>query len=257
MGIEAELKQILTRTLELLKQDIYLFDPFFEAKWLPESPFWRYSKGTGESAEKTKQEARERFGRLSLCQTIQRTVRRVFKPNEVVYYDWESLEKQFLEEWEVPALDLHKNFQALTFLLAGYIPGHYPGGWMLPEHRPYINQPYKDFLPFLVINNSEWDGRPLVNAIGAGSELDYERGYGSVRYLLPNEIEQILDGLLRLTESGFQERYKQESEKMEPCPWIEWSDDEMLEGLTDYYNEMVNYYQDAATNNRAMLLYLY
>jgi hypothetical protein len=37
---------------------------------------------------------------------------------------------------------------------------------------------------------------------------------------------------------------------------MDWSDEEMFEWLTDYYNDMVNYYQDAATNGRAMLLYL-
>jgi hypothetical protein len=256
MGIEAELKQISLDMLELLKQNICLFNPFFGARWLPESPFWSNSQWSGESAETTKQQARERFGRLSLSQTIQRSVKRVFKPNEVVDYDWEALEKQFLQEWEVPELDLHKYFQQLTFLLAGYIPAYYSSGWLLPELEVYSNQLDKNFLPFLVVDNSGWDNRPLVNAIGAGAELGYETGYGAVRYLLPNEVEQILDGLLQLTEEGFQERYRQESQKTTPCPWIDWSEEEMLEWLTDYYNEMVSYYQDAARNQKAMLLYL-
>lgn len=256
MGIEAELKQISIHTLELLKQDVCLFEHFFEAKWLPESPFWRNSQWSGEFAETTKQQVRKRFGRLSLSQTIQRSIKRVFKPHEVVDYDWGDLEKQFLQEWEVPVLDLHKYFQELTFLLAGYIPGYYSSGWLLPELEVYSNQPDKDFLPFLVVKNSEWDNHPLVNAIGAGANLDYKTGYGPIRYLLPNEVEQILDGLLQLTEEGFQERYRQESQKATPCPWIDWSEEEMLEWLTDYYNEMVSYYQNAATNQRAMLLYL-
>lgn len=256
MGIEAELKQISLDTLGLLKRDIYLCDLFFEAKWLPASPFWSNSQWSGKSAETTKQQARERFGHLSLSQIIQRSVKRVFKPHEVVDYDWEALEKLFLQEWEVPELDLHKNFHQLTFLLAGYVPGFYSSGWLPLEFEVYSNQIDKDFLPFLVVENSEWDNRPLVNAIGAGAELGYKTGYGPVRYLLPTEVEQILHGLLQLTEEGFRERYRQESQKTPPCPWIDWSDEEELEYLTYYYNEMVSYYQDAVANQRAMLLYL-
>ncbi|MCD8489772.1 MAG: YfbM family protein [Desertifilum sp.] len=256
MGIEAELKQISIHTLERLRQDICLFDHFFEAKWLPKSPAWSNSQASGEFYEKIKQRTRKRFDRLSLSQTIQRSVKRVFKLREVVDYDWKALEQQFLQEWEVPELDLHKHFQQLTFLLAGYIPAYYASGWLLPELEVYSNQLNKDFLSFLVVENSEWDNRPLVNAIGAGAELKYKTGYGPVRYLLPNEIEQILNGLLQITEDGFQERYRQESKKAVPCPWIDWSDEEMLEYLTDYYTEIVDYYQDAVVNQRAMLLYL-
>jgi hypothetical protein len=257
MGIEAELKQISTHTLKLLKKETYLLGSFFDAKWLPKSPFWCNTPWSRESAETMKQQARERFGRLSWRQTVQRGIRRIFKPHEVVNYDWAALEKQFLQEWEVSELDLHKYFQQLTFLLAGYVPTHYSSGWLLPEFAAaYTNQLNQDFLPFLVIENSEWDSYPLVNAIGAGAELGYETSYGPVRYLLTNEVEQILDGLRQLTAAGFQERYQQESQKISPLPWIDWSEEEMLAWLTDYYNQMVNYYQDAATNQRAMLLYL-
>lgn len=218
MGITAKLKQISTQTLELLKQDKYLVGFFFNAEFLPESPHWKRSSWSEESAEKTKQRVRKRFGRLPLSQTIKRSVKRVFKPNEVFDYDWKALEKQFFEEWEVPELDLDKSFQELIFLLAGYISAYYSGGWLLPELKAYSIQPGKDFLPFLVINNSELDGRPLVNAISAGAELSYKRDYGPVRYLLPSEVEQVLDGLRRLTEEGFQERYRQESRKKSLVP---------------------------------------
>jgi Domain of unknown function (DUF1877) len=256
MGISAELKQISTPTLELLKQDAYLVGSFFDARWLAESPFWRNSKWRDESVKQTQQQARERFGKLSLSQTIQRNLKRIFKQNKVVDYDWKALETQFLQEWKVPELDLHKYYYELTFLLAGYIPSYYSTGSILPELKAYNNRSNKNFLPFLVIENSEWDSRPLVNAIGAGVELGYETGYGSVRYIIPNEIEQVLDGLLRLTEEGFKERYRQASQKSSLAYWMDWSDEEMFEWLTDYYNDMVNYYQDAATNGRAMLLYL-
>jgi hypothetical protein len=73
---------------------------------------------------------------------------------------------------------------------------------------------------------------------------------------LPSEVKEVLNGLRKLSKSGFQKRYKRESAKEESCPWIDWSEDEMLEWMTDYYNEIVAYYQDAVTQQRAMLLYL-
>jgi hypothetical protein len=115
----------------------------------------------------------------------------------------------------------------------------------------------KDFLPFLVIQNSQWDGKPLVNAFGAGKEIGYETGYGPVRYLsASNEVGQILDGLLELSEEGFENRFIQESQKPNPVPWIDFSEEEMLDWMLDYYNEIVNYYETAVREQKALLLYL-
>lgn len=110
----------------------------------------------------------------------------------------------------------------------------------------------------LVIKNSAWDGLPLVNAFGAGTEIGYETGYGPVRYLISSEVEQILDGLLELSPEGYQNRFIRESQKAEPLPWIDWSEDraEILDWMTDYYNEIVDYYRCAVSQNQALLLYL-
>lgn len=80
--------------------------------------------------------------------------------------------------------------------------------------------------------------------------------YGGVRYLTNNEVGKILDGLLFLTEDGFKERYHRESQKVEPCPYIDWSEEEMLDWLTDYYREIVEYYYDPYHDRKALLLYL-
>jgi hypothetical protein len=215
MSIHAELKQVSTSTLELLKHDLCLIDIFFTASWSPQSAFAQ----NGDE------------------------------------YDWELLETQFLDEWEIRELDLNKSFRQLNLLLAGYVPGNSSARWTVLELETLSSQIRSDFLPFLVIENSQWDGLPLVNAIGAGTELDYDIGYGALRYLMPNEVEQVLDGLQRVSDSGFQERFRHMPQQVLPFPWDDWSE-EVLEGLTNYYSEMVNYYEDASTNQRAMLLYL-
>jgi Domain of unknown function (DUF1877) len=246
MSITCRLKQISIPTLELILQDPLLLSSFFDSQWLPESPFWHQSQWKGESAEKTKQEARVRF-------TKSLQDRNRGKTN----YNLQALESQLLSEWETPELDLHKYFPELTYLLAGYIPGgSVSSQWTIPELRLAAHQSKGDFLRFSVVENSAWDTHPIVNALGAGTEINFEIGYGKPRYLLTDEVGEILDGLLFLSEEGFQERYQRESEKAEPAPCIDWDEEEMLDWLTDYFNEIQDYYEDTYSQKKAMLIYL-
>ncbi|MBD2492247.1 DUF1877 family protein [Aulosira sp. FACHB-615] len=248
MGITGEIKKISSSTLDLFIKDPYLVDAFFDAKYLPESPYWqREPYWTGEYAEVAKQNARAIFGNTPAGRSKQ------WKNT----YDWQALEELFLSEWENPELDLDKSWEEITFLLAGYIATYYntPQG-KIPEL--IVEKGYeKDFLPFLVIKNSQWDGKPLVNAFGAGKDLYFDRDYGPVRYLQAgDEVGQILDGLLELSQEGFKNRFIKESQKPNPVPWIDWSDEEMIDYMTDYYNEIVDYYETAVKEQKALLLYL-
>lgn len=258
MGICAELKQISLSTLEILRQDPLLVKLFRTAKYLPESAFWRQTTWTDKSAERTKERSQKEF-------------RRFRSSNK---YEQHTLKQQFLAEWEISELDLDKSWSELTCFLAGYRPG-YISLWAVPElnrfRRPTsIRQSIigklfslppsyqeKDFLNFLVVEESEWDGLPLINAVGAGTEINYPKDYGPMRYLLPHEIEQIMNGLIKLSEKGLEERFWREAEKEDLRSWMDWSDKEfLLESMIEFYNETLNYYRDAATNQRAMLLYL-
>jgi hypothetical protein len=255
MGITGQLKQISSLTLDLFIKDPFLVDAFLDAKWLPESPHWQRRSNTT-IFEQMKQDARKRFGKLRETQGLSRFIFRNRQRCKYTY-DWQALEEQFLAEWAKPELYLGKSWRELTFLLAGYIAAYYnmPQG-KIPEL--IVEKGYKkDFLPFLVIQNSQWDGKPLVNAFGAGKEIGYETGYGPVRYLsASNEVGQILDGLLELSEEGFENRFIQESQKPNPVPWIDFSEEEMLDWMLDYYNEIVNYYETAVREQKALLLYL-
>lgn len=252
MGICGELKQISVSTVEILRQDPSLVELFRAAQYLPESALWKQTTWTDYSAEQTKERSQKEF--------------RSFKQH--------TLKQQFLAEWEIPELDLDKSWSELTCFLAGYRPG-YISLWAVPElnrfrrltstRQSMIGKLFslppsyeeKDFLDFLVVEESEWDGLPLVNAVGAGTEMDYETGYGPMRYLLPHEVEQIMNGLIKLSEKGLEERFWREAEKEDLRAWMDWSDKEdLLELMIELYNETLNYYRDAVTHQRAMLLYL-
>lgn len=113
MSINGCLKQISTKTLALLKRNPFLTCALFDAKWLPESPVWNKPFfRSGEGAERAKQEARLRFGRLPEGYS-----------QGLGNCDWEDLERQFLAEWEIPELDLAGYWQPLTYLLSGYFSG--------------------------------------------------------------------------------------------------------------------------------------
>ncbi|AFY43351.1 DUF1877 family protein [Nostoc sp. PCC 7107] len=248
MGITGKIKQISSSTLDLFIKDPYLVDAFFYANLVPESAFWeRVSYWTGESTGKTKQNPILKFWNKFTARNKQLKYT----------YNWQKIRGKFLAEWEKPELYLDKSWQELTFLLGGYIAAYYstPQG-KIPEL--IVEKGYKkDFLPFLVIKNSQWDGKPLVNAFGAGKDIGYETGYGPVRYLQAgDEVGQILDGLLELSQEGFENRFMLESQKPNPVPWIDFSEEEMLDWMVDYYNEIVDYYEDTVRQQKALLLYL-
>jgi hypothetical protein len=111
----------------------------------------------------------------------------------------------------------------------------------------------KDFIPFTVIAKSQWDGLPLVNAFGAGIEIGDEMGYGKARYISAEQVKEISDGLFTLGQEGFEARLHQASEN-ENLPFD--LDEDIQEFLVEYFGEMLDYYQNAASQDRAMLLYL-
>jgi Domain of unknown function (DUF1877) len=262
MGITSELKQISVETLDLLKKDPSLIDVFRAGSHLPEYAIWRQKiNWNAESVEKAKEKFEKECERFRWADRAEK----------------ENLKNQFLMEWEIPELDLDKSWMELTFFLAGYIPG-YVSTSAIPEldrfkiSNPKISMPQgllgklfspkqsdrnKVFLDFIVIELSEWDALPLVNAVGAGMEIGYDTSYNPMTYLMPHEIEMVINGLIKLSEKGLEERFWRELKKEIPCPVIDWSDPEgLLESMIELYNDTLNYYQDAALNQSAMLLYL-
>jgi Domain of unknown function (DUF1877) len=188
-------------------------------------------------------------------------------PAEVeIFYDAEWLSKDklanqygnsthldlFLSEWEVSDLDLHKYYPELTYILAGHIPDYEQRHFALPELQVRSDLMGKDnFMDFLIIENSEWDGLPLVNALFAGVGIGEER---ATWYQMPEQVGDILDALLWISDDGFRERCEREREIDRVGEWIDWEDEEMIDYLVDYYNQIFDYYQHASQSNNAMLI---
>jgi Domain of unknown function (DUF1877) len=164
---------------------------------------------------------------------------------------------RFIDEWETPDLDLHKYYPEMTYLLGGYLEDYSERHLALPELQSRQDLMQKDrYMNFLIIEESEWDGLPLVNAINVGIGIGQEED--CCWYQTPEEVGQILDGLIWISESGFRSRCHKVADLDGFDDWFDWEDTEDMEDmeycLTDYYREMVKYYQYAVRNGNAMLI---
>ncbi|MBO1346873.1 MAG: DUF1877 family protein [Hormoscilla sp. GUM202] len=133
-------------------------------------------------------------------------------PSQVEYFfnsRWNRSVSPFASEWDVSPLDLHKYWDHMTVLLAGY---ETRSGWSFKDKRllnELIFAEYRKSWPeFLVIDNSQWDGLPLVNAIFSGRDVGPDLSYGPARYLLPEEVEIIASALDDISVESFSERYE-------------------------------------------------
>jgi hypothetical protein len=152
---------------------------------------------------------------------------------------------------------LHKYHPELTYILAGHIPDYSQKHLALPELQTRSELMQQDnFMNFLIIENSEWDGLPLVNALFAGATISTNKYGTDTWYQTPEQVGDILDGLLWISDDGFRERCERESEIDRVGSWIDWEEEEMTDWLTDYYQQILDYYQCASQDNNAMLLYL-
>ena len=158
----------------------------------------------------------------------------------------------FLSAWETSDLDLHKYYPHLTYVLAGHTTDYEQRHLALPELQARIDLMQEDnFMNFLMIEDSKWDGLPLVNALFKGVGIGKERATG---YQTTEEVGTILDALLWISDDGFRERCERTTELERVRDWDDWDEEEMIDCLTDYYNQIVNYYQSASRSNNAMLL---
>jgi hypothetical protein len=55
---------------------------------------------------------------------------------------------------------------------------------------------------------------------------------------------------------ALEEHFMQEPQKPNPVPWLDWADEELLDWMVDYYNEILDYYETAVRKQKALLLYL-
>jgi hypothetical protein len=110
-------------------------------------------------------------------------------------------------------------------------------------------------LHFLLTEKIEGGNPPLANAILGGTNIGEDLGYGPARYLTPDEVKDVSKALLKISSEKLKTKFnvkKLQSNEIYPAVWEKNS----IEWLLDFYEKMVSYYQEAAKNNQAMLLWI-
>ena len=110
-----------------------------------------------------------------------------------------------------------------------------------------------------LLTGDAWAGEaPLVNVILGGTEIGDDVGYGPARYLTAEEVKVVADALHSITPEQFRLRYSAEQlsqNEIYPNIWDD-SDEDAIEYLVAWYEDLRNYYIEAAANNNTMLKYL-
>jgi hypothetical protein len=125
-----------------------------------------------------------------------------------------------LAEGKGAYLNLDKSWREIHFVLTG--------------------EDYSVHLPFLVGENDE-EHLPSINAVRGGTEIEYDPGYGYVRYLTALEVKQVAEALSKFSHAQIRARLKS----------LGWKEDS-VDYLFDYKcTPLVRYYQDAAYQGNA------
>lgn len=125
-----------------------------------------------------------------------------------------------------PGIDVDKAWQAIHFLLVG--------------------DPWKG------------DG-PLALAVLNGPEIGDDAGYGPATYLTPEEVRDVAAALEPITPEQLGQRFDPTAmmaQQIYPEIWDEDDEEELIEYITEGYQEVRSYYLDAAAKGNAMLKYV-
>jgi hypothetical protein len=108
-----------------------------------------------------------------------------------------------------------------------------------------------------LLNGKVWRGRkPLFNAVLGGTAIGDEIGYGPARYLTIDQVVVLARYLNKISIDKLKKKYNPKKLiKKHIYPDV-WDEEEDLEYLIEYYVLLVNFYNKAAENHEAVLLYL-
>lgn len=226
MGIQGKLKQISPYLLEKLKKYPDFITVFDYAERLPESNYWQKYQNANIPAWLTDIIAEQKKLALDTLEELKHA-----KPEE--YKSIEPDIPTILEEGKLERLDLDKAWHTVSFLLTGY--------------------QEMSIMPFLVsINDS--DNLPSVNTVLCGMETKCHATYGFYRYLMPDEVKQVSEALLNVSEENIRIRFDRGVKTKIDVYATGWDEDDFEFGLEDC-DRLINYYQDAAKKENAMLIW--
>ncbi|MBC7818090.1 MAG: YfbM family protein [Planctomycetaceae bacterium] len=127
-----------------------------------------------------------------------------------------------------------------------------------PENRHLDIEKSWHVIHFL-LNGDAWDGdSTLVNVVLGGSDLSDEGfGYGTVRFLLPDEVREVSEALSDVPAFELLQRFDAEALNDAEIYPHGWSDDSKEgEYIRGHYVALQEFFDQAAKAGDAMLLYL-
>jgi len=95
---------------------------------------------------------------------------------------------------------------------------------------------------------------PLGNAILGGREIGVSLGYGPVRFLTPKEVREVAAALAEISNDELARRF--DPAAIERADIYACSGEDGLEDDLYFFEQMVQYYTDAAGQGNGVLLYI-
>ncbi len=107
-----------------------------------------------------------------------------------------------------------------------------------------------------LLTGDPWGGAgPLAQVVLGGVEIGEDVGYGPARYITADEVRAAAAALGDLSSESFASRYDRaalQANNIYPDIW----DEDGLEYLAAFFDELRDYFMDAAEKGNAMLKYL-
>lgn len=125
-----------------------------------------------------------------------------------------------------------------------------------PEHALDVDKAWHGI--HFLLTGDPWEGTlPLANAVLGGETLgDEDLGYGPARFLTPEEVVELAEALEGQPREKLAAGYDPAAlEAAEIYPEGIW-EPEALDYLLNYYDELVEFYRQAAARGDAVILYL-
>jgi hypothetical protein len=112
-------------------------------------------------------------------------------------------------------------------------------------------------LHYLITGKLDDAPPPLGNAILGGTPIGDDVGYGPARYLTPQQVREVADALAAIPREELVRRSAAEMPLPRGIYGVDPSGQEDdLEETLEYFDELVQYYSEAAEQGNAVFLYL-
>jgi hypothetical protein len=108
-----------------------------------------------------------------------------------------------------------------------------------------------------LLNDSNWSGTPpLFNVILGGKEIGEDVGYGPVRYLTCEEVKELSVSLENIGDDIISKYNADKLNENEIYPQLWEEDEQVKEFLKSCFIKVKNFYNKAASDHKAVLLFL-